>query len=207
MGKISLSRYTDLPSLIHILKNKQLTLLNPMSWDDKNDSSFVTLYREKCELKSVLALCFTRASETYHHWRVFAPTSSGVRITFDEQHLQSSISGVPDLQMKEVEYVKISDIRSTPIDRHRLPFLKRYPYSQESEVRLLWQSREERASFELPINLQAIQRITLSPWLHPALHQSVKAILHSIDGCSSLRIHGTTLISNGEWLKHGAAST
>uniref|UniRef100_UPI001C3109F8 DUF2971 domain-containing protein n=1 Tax=Achromobacter sp. GbtcB20 TaxID=2824765 RepID=UPI001C3109F8 len=133
---------------------------------------------------------FSVQTNTYHHWRVFAPTSSGVRITFDEQHLQPSISGVPDLQMKEVEYVKISDIRSTPIDRHSLPFLKRYPYSQESEVRLLWQSREERASFELPINLQAIQRITLSPWLHPALHQSVKAILHSIDGCSSLRIHG-----------------
>lgn len=207
MGKISLSRYTDLPSLIHILKNKKLTLLNPMSWDDKNDSSFVTLYREKCELKSVLALCFTRASETYHHWRVFAPTSSGVRITFDEQLLQSSISGFPGLQMKEVEYVKLNDIRRAPVDRHRLPFLKRYPYSQESEVRMLWESsEEENPSFELPIDLQAIQRVTLSPWLHPALFESVKAMLNSIEGCSSLRIQRTTLISNGEWLKHGATS-
>jgi hypothetical protein len=207
VGQINFSRYTDLPSLIHILKNHQLTLLDPLTWDDKNDSSFVTLYREKCELKSVLALCFTRASETYHHWRVFAPTSSGVRITFDEQLLQSSISEVPGLQIQAVEYVKIDDIRNTPIDRHRLPFLKRYPYAQESEVRLLWESRvEERASFELPINLQAIKRITLSPWLHPALFTSVKAMLNSIDGCSSLKIYRTTLISNDEWLKHGAAS-
>ena len=208
MGDIHFFRYTDLPSLIHILKNRQLTLLNPMTWDDKNDSSFVTLYREKCELKSVLALCFTRASETYHHWRIFAPTSSGVRITFNEQLLQPSIAAVPGVQLKAVDYVKINEIRGAAVDRHRLPFLKRYPYSQESEVRLLWESStEERGSFALPIDLQAITKITLSPWLHPALVDSVKSMLKSIDGCGELTIHHTTLISNDEWLKHGAAAT
>lgn len=208
MGDVRFFRYTDIPSLIHILKNRQLTLLNPMTWDDKNDSSFVTLYREKCNLKSVLALCFTRASETYHHWRIFAPTSSGVRITLDEQLLRSSISGIPGIQLKEVEYVKISDIRRASVDRLRLPFLKRHPYLQESEVRLLWESStEERASFPIPIDLRAITKITLSPWLHPALVDSVKSTLRSIDDCKSLTIHHTTLISNDEWLKHGSAAT
>lgn len=179
-----------------------------MTWDDKNDSSFVTLYREKCALKSVLALCFTRASETYHHWRVFAPTSSGVRITFDKKLLEPSILAVPCLQLKEVEYVKINDIRYSAVDRHRLPFLKRHPYSQESEVRLLWESSDEqRASFALPIDLKAIKKITISPWMHPELFKSVKFMLKSIDGCDSLKIYRTTLISNDEWLKHGAAST
>lgn len=121
MGDIHLFRYTDLPSLIHTLKNRQVTLLDPVTWDDKNDSSFVTLYREKSELASVLALCFTRSSETYHHWKIFAPTSSGVRVEFDEQELRNSIQGVPDLQLKEVEYVKISDVRNTKINIHRPP--------------------------------------------------------------------------------------
>lgn len=140
VGAAHFFRYTDLPSLIHILKNRQLTLLNPMTWDDKNDSSFVTLYKEKCQLASVLALCFTRSSETYHHWRIFAPSSSGVRVTFDESHVRQSVTGVRGLQLKDVEYVKIADIRNTELRREKLPFLKRYPYQHESEVRLLWES-------------------------------------------------------------------
>jgi hypothetical protein len=208
MGDVQLFRYTDLPSLMHILKNRQLTLLDPMTWDDKNDSSFLTLYREKSNLASVLALCFTRAPETYHHWRVFAPTSSGVRVTFNEQSLRTSIAGVAGLQLTEVEYVKLADIRKTTPPRSRLPFIKRYPYRPESEVRLLWESgNEKKLSYVLPIDLQAITKVTLSPWLHPALVDSVKSTIKAIDDCSRLTVHRTTLISNDEWLKHGAAAT
>lgn len=208
MSEVHFFRYTDLPSLIHILKNRQLTLLDPMTWDDKNDSSFVTLYREKCELQSVLALCFTRASETYHHWRIFAPTSSGVRITFNEQSLRDSVTGIEGLQLKEVDYVKLSDIRSTELDRRNLPFIKRHPYRPESEVRLLWESKiEKKHSYILPIDLKAITKVTLSPWLHPSLVESVKSTLKSIDGCDKIQVHRTTLISNDEWLKHGALAT
>src|SRR5579862_3844422 len=116
MGDIRLYRYTDLPSLVQILTNRELALLNPLTWDDKNDSSFVTIYREKRKLKSVLALCFTRASETYHHWRVFAPSSAGVRITFNEPLLRSAFNGTPDLQFESVEYVKLEDIRQEKPD-------------------------------------------------------------------------------------------
>jgi hypothetical protein len=208
MGDVHFFRYTDLPSLVHILKNKQLTLLNPLTWDDKNDSTFVTLYREKSKLKSVLALCFTRASETYHHWRIFAPSSAGVRITFSEQALRESVSDVPGLQLKEVDYVKLEDIRRTTPTLSQLPFLKRFPYQHENEVRLLWQSRtEERDSFPVQIDLHAIRQITLSPWLHPSLTESVKSLLKEIEGCASLTVHRTTLINNSEWLKHGEAAT
>lgn len=208
MGDMHFFRYTDLPSLIHALKNRQLTLLNPGTWDDKNDSSFISLYREKCDLKSVLALCFTRASETYHHWRIFAPTSSGVRVTFDERILRSAIRDVQGLQLTEVDYVKLADIRRTDLDRHRLPFLKRFPYKPESEVRLLWESAsEERDSFSVPIDINAITLVTLSPWLHPTLVDSVKSTLKSINGCESLKVQHTTLISNDQWLKHGASAT
>lgn len=208
MGNVQIFRYTDLPSLIHILKNRQLTLLDPMTWDDKNDSSFVAQYREKSKLASVLALCFTRSQETYHHWRIFAPTSSGVRITLNEQLLRNSVNGIEGLQLTEVDYVKLADIRNTGISRSRLPFIKRYPYRPESEVRLLWESKtEERRSYPLSIELDVITQVTLSPWLHPALVESIKSSLKTIDGCSKLTVHRTTLISNDEWLRHGAAAT
>lgn len=200
-------RYTDLPSLIHILKNRQLTLLDPKTWDDRNDSSFIAQYKDKCNLKTVLALCFSQASETYHHWRIFAPSSSGVRISLNEHHLRNSIAATNGVQLRAVEYVKIDSIRETGVKRGDLPFVKRYPYHPESEIRLLWESATEiRESFPLNIDLKAITQITLSPWLHPELAESVKSLINSIDGCEKLAIRKTTLISNAEWLKHGSAA-
>lgn len=208
MAAPELLRYTELPALIHLLTHRALTLLDPMSWDDKNDSSFITLYREKCELKSVLALCFSKAPETYHHWRVFAPGSSGVRIQFDETLLRSAASRIPDLRFQEVEYLTIKQLRVQAVPKNKLPFLKRYPFQPEQEMRLLWESAtEERRNLPVLIDLTAIVRITLSPWLHPSLVDDVKALIKRIDGCSSIKICQSTLISNDEWLKCGETAT
>ncbi len=77
MREAFLRRYTDLPALIYLLNERKITLLDPKSWDDQNDAYFLALYKEKKNLRSVLALCFSQAPETYHHWRVFASGSSG----------------------------------------------------------------------------------------------------------------------------------
>lgn len=91
MTKVSYRRYTDLPALIHILTNRTLTLLDPSFWDDKNDSYFLATYKEKKELQSVLALCFTKESETYHHWRVFSSGASGACINFNPEQLETAL--------------------------------------------------------------------------------------------------------------------
>jgi hypothetical protein len=41
-----LRRYTDLTALIYLLRKRKLTLLDPSSWDDSNDSYYLTLYKE-----------------------------------------------------------------------------------------------------------------------------------------------------------------
>ena len=33
-----LRRYTDLPAVFYLLRQRKLTLLDPASWNDKNDS-------------------------------------------------------------------------------------------------------------------------------------------------------------------------
>ncbi|PTR09137.1 hypothetical protein C8R32_104216 [Nitrosospira sp. Nsp5] len=201
-------RYTELPSLIHLLTRRELTLLDPLSWDDKNDSSFITFYREKCNLKSVLALCFARSEETYHHWRVFAPGASGVRIQFDEDRLRNSIDNVPELKFQDVEYLTVDSLKGQRIDKERLPFLKRHPFYPEREARLLWESKNKnQSSLGVPITLSAISRITLSPWLHPSLVPEVRSLIKRIDGCSKIKIYQSTLISNAKWLKHGESAT
>lgn len=208
MASQELFRYTELPSLIHMLTNRELTLLNPLSWDDKNDSSFIMIYREKCELVSVLALCFAQSEETYHHWRIFAPGSSGVRIQFNEEKLCESFSKVDGVRFERVEYLTIKQLKEQKVAKERLPFLKRYPFHPERESRVLWESKtEEQSSLSVPIDLSAISRVTLSPWLHPSLVDGVKSLIKRIDGCSGIKIYQSTLISNSDWLSHGEKAT
>lgn len=201
-------RYTELPSLIHMLAHRELTMLDPRFWDDKNDANFFSLYREKCKLRSALALCFTQATETYHHWRVFAPGSAGVCVQFNGEVLQSSVQKVLGLRLKPVKYLKVDELKRRRVTKTELPFLKRFPYRPEKEVRLLWQSKTvESQSLSVPFELSAIARITLSPWLHPSLTDGVRSLLKSIDGCNKLKIYRSTLISNAAWMKYGGTAT
>jgi hypothetical protein len=203
-----LRRYTELPSLIYMLTHRKITLLDPSSWDDKNDSYFLSLYRDKRKLKSVLALCFTQAGETYHHWRVFAPGSAGVCVQFDTTKLLSfCITKSTGVRAQSVEYLTLPKIREKRLTIRRLPFLKRAAFEAEDEIRLLWESQtEEIKSLPVPFRLDAIKRITLSPWMHPSLGKEVVALLRTIKGCEKLKIVRSTLIGNAEWMERGKAA-
>ncbi len=204
----SYRRYTELPALIHMLSHRELTMLSPALWDDKNDSYFLERYKEKRGLKSVLALCFTRAAETYHHWRVFAPGSSGVRVVFESSRLQPSLDAIEGLRLSPVRYVLLKEVGKTGLTLDELPFAKRYAFKPEHEIRLLWESEtEERLSLAVPFDLHAITSITLSPWLHADLESGVKQALKNIPGCEKLRINRSTLIRNTEWIHQADKAT
>jgi len=195
-------RYTQLPGLIHMLSASELTLLDPASWDDRNDSYFLRQYKEKRGLASVLALCFTTAAETYHHWRVFAPESAGVRVSFDLDRLQPSLDKVDGLRLQRVTYMKIMDAHRSTLAVEQLPFLKRHPYAPEREFRLLWESpTTARSALPVPFDLTAITDITLSPWLPEPLETRVKSVLKSIPGCNKMRIARSTLVGNDTWMR------
>ena len=67
-----LNRYTTLPILLDMLWRKQITLLSPQSWEDRNDAYYLDRYQAERKLAAVLTLCFSAKSETFHHWRVFS---------------------------------------------------------------------------------------------------------------------------------------
>jgi hypothetical protein len=201
-------RYTDLPSLIQILSNRQLTLLDPSSWDDKNDSFFLTTYKEKKNLKSALALCFTTSPETYHHWRIFSPGSAGICIHFNGPSLETALHKAPNVKFKKINYIKVDELRKNAPTTNTLPFIKRYPFHPEKEYRALWESKEQSlTSLDIPIELSSITRITLSPWLHPSLQKNIKVALKQIDGCSSIRMWRSTLTENAAWKEFGGNAT
>jgi len=193
-----LRRYTNL------LKEQKITLLDPESWEDKNDSHFMSLYRKKKSLKSVLALCFTQASETFHHWRVFADGTSGICIQYKRLELIDALSKQSGVKCDAVRYLKLTDLKNRKLKTDQLPFRKRFPYGDESEFRVVYESKIAAKKFlDISIPLSSVDRITLSPWLPVALRGHVESTIRAIKGCDSLKIVRSTLISNEQWKNLG----
>jgi hypothetical protein len=203
-----LRRYTNIPALIYLLRERKITLLDPASWNDKNVSHYMALYREKKSLKTVLALCFTQATETFHHWRVFADGSSGICIRFKRAELMKAVTRESGVRGKVVEYLKIEENRKRKLKTDDLPFLKRIAYEDESEFRVIYESKVARKnSLDIAIPRSSIDRIILSPWIPPALRDHVKSTIREIPRCHSLDIARSTLISNEQWKELGEDAT
>jgi hypothetical protein len=197
-----LRRYTNIPALIYMLKEKTITLLDPQTWDDKNDSHFLSAYKQKKSLKSVVALCFAQASETYHHWRVFADGSSGVCVRFNRDEFVAAVTKKAGLRADTVQYLSLRDIEGKNLKVEDLPFLKRAPYVDECEFRLIYQSKKKKfKSLDVPIPLGCIDRVTLSPWIPSALVEHLKETIRAIPDCKKLKVFRSTLISNERWKK------
>jgi hypothetical protein len=195
-----LRRYTNLPSLISILRERKITLLNPRSWDDKNDAYFLEVYKEKKKFKSVLALCFTQANETYHHWKIFADSSSGVCIFFIRKKLLSALKEYKDIRSGSVKYYSLREIRSRKPKVYDLPFIKRRAFEDDQEFRIIYQSAAVKLSkFDIALPVTCISKIVLSPWIHKNLTDSVNHVLHSIPDCGTIEIERSTIVNNKEW--------
>ncbi len=195
-----LYRYTSLPVLLDILYNKQITLLDPSSWDDRNDSHYMAEYKSRKRLKSLLALCFTTTNETYHHWKVFADGISGVRIEIDHSSLASDLKQYKTVEFGEVDYLQIKELHALPPETAELPFLKRYPFADEKEFRIIYRSRVNDVKFKhINISRKTIKAVTLSPWCPDEVYESVKAVLKKVPEFKTIRVTKSTLIDNSIW--------
>ncbi|MER9764346.1 DUF2971 domain-containing protein [Mesorhizobium sp. M0138] len=203
MTERNLRCYTNLASALHILHNRCLTLLSPDTWDDRNDSYFMSEYKRIKDVKTVLAICIADREETYHHWQVFSRGADGVCIEFDRDELLAAFDNAGGVTHRYVNYELVANANSMQeVDLEILPFTKRWPYGDEKEYRAVYVDADvEMPAFPVPIALSAIKRINLSPWLAPALAEPVKKTLKSISGCSGLRIYRSTLIDNKPWQK------
>lgn len=203
-----LRRYTDLPALLNMLSAKQITLLDPKTWDDRNDSYFMSLYKERKNLKALLALCFSQAAETYHHWRIFSNGAAGVCVVFDRAALIKTLQQVPGIQTGCIEYLTLNDARVRKLKVNELPFVKRYGFKPENEFRVVFESPAEALpSLNIPMQIDCIRSISLSPWMHPSLSKSTVAAIRAIDECSKLKVSRSTLISNEQWKSLGSSAT
>ncbi len=202
-----LRRYTSLPALLHLLRSRKLTLLSPATWEDRNDAYFMQQYKEKSEAKAVLALCFSEAPERYHLWAVFTRGTDGVCIEFERDRMLECVNRIEGIKTQAVRYKKIKDLSKVRPKLHDLPFLKRVPYEDECEFRLVYVGHEEDCDAkEFDIELSCIRVITMNPWMPKPLLEAVRATIQSIKGCANLRVSRTTLLENEQWKRaaHGA---
>jgi hypothetical protein len=200
-----LRRYTDLPALLYMLRRKKLSLLSPDSWDDKNDSHFIELYRERRALPTVLPLCFTEKGETYHHWRVFSSGSGGICIKFHRVALLEHLSKFKGVRFGVAKYAMMDRLRNQPPALDDLPFLKRYAFRDEDEFRVIYEGmKTKRETKDFPLPFSCIAKISISPWAPELLGIAITETIKGIPGCEQLQVGRSSLINNKEWKRIGA---
>jgi hypothetical protein len=195
-----LNRYTSLPIALDVLFQKHITLLSPETWEDRNDAYYLEQYQIEMKFRSVLAICFSRGTETFHHWRVFSHGSAGVCIEFDKNKLLTGLPNTKEFRHQQVDYRWIHELEKTKPPIKSWPFLKRNPFKDEQEYRIVYETKTEklRAS-SIPIDLSCIRKITLSPWLPESVAGSIGEVIHKIDDCENLSVNRSSLIDNAKW--------
>ncbi|HSJ89513.1 MAG TPA: hypothetical protein VK909_20040 [Anaerolineales bacterium] len=199
----TLKRYTQLPFLIHMLETRELALLSPSSWDDRNDAYYLERYQQYNKFASVFVLCLTEASTTYHHWKIFAESTSGVCIEFVRERFISWATK-KGIRHGSVQYLSLRKAKAEPPTAETLPFRKRHAFEDEKEFRLLYVSHDPGGPIKtFPLDLQTIECIKLNPWLPEDVFKSVRESIHRIPGCESLSVEQSHLLTNQEWANMG----
>jgi len=193
-----LRRYTDLPSLLHILRSGELTLRSPSTWDDNNDRNFMEAYVREADLASCVAFCFTGEFDLYHLWRIYADGNSGVCIEFYRDILVKSAED-NNIKHGKVEYLEVPDLQKRKILTDRWPFIKRIAFSAEYEYRFIYGSKTEDIMTKgMPLYDNAIKRIIINPWAPPALYEVMKKTILATS-CKSLNIEQSQMMNHVVW--------
>jgi len=204
--KNSCFRYTSMAGALEILGNNRITLVNPLSWDDKNDSYFIELYRNLLgDEAKISVLCFTTAVETFHHWKVFTPGDAGICIEFNRSKLVFSAAGLDSVETQDVKYYNFKELASLGIhNRNELPFIKRSGFGDEQEWRIVSRSHSSIDHIRyLPITSDFVKRIILSPFMPEPLMQNTKRMIRGMDGYSRVKIDSSRLTDSRLWKQQG----
>jgi len=198
-----LNRYTSLPFLLDLLRRKKIVLLNPSTWEDKNDVEAIKEYKRR-KNRELFAITFCIGDETIHHWRTYAEGIWGCCIEFDKDRLLASFAGKKGFRFQDVLYRKVrelkNDLKNDELTLDDYPFIKRNPYRFENEFRIIWEGNTSRDSIEVGINLNSITKITISQKMPNNMRATIIDLL-----CSQVKkppkINFSTLYRNKRWIQ------
>lgn len=193
-------RYTNIHFLIEQLQQQSITMRCPDKWPDLSDKHALKLYKQQIGAKSIHVLCLTGVCETFHHWRIYAYGKSGACITFDKNRLISSLPR--KIEYDDVTYITQADMRYQHFkyNRKKIPYLKRYSYRDEKEFRLIHsQFNRETRSISFKLDMRAVRRITLSPWMSKSDAEYYKEVIPSLPRCGHVEVYKSKLLKNELW--------
>jgi hypothetical protein len=202
---VKLSRFTTLPVLLDLLQRRKLTLLDPKSWEDRNDSEIILAYKKRKKIKNLFAICLSYGDETIHHWKTFSNGSSGCLIEFDAQRLFSIVDQIPGVKHRKVAYKKLAEIekKKVKIKVDDIPFIKRWPYRCEEEYRIIVENDTAYAKhFDIDIPIDIIRRITINQQMPDKIYETIKVYLRDIKKNPEGRIYRSTLFENKKWINN-----
>ena len=198
-----LRRYTDVLSLLDIVRHNRLTLMSPSRWYDQNDTFGLNQYSVRQGEGSIYALCLTEEKEQAHHWQLFAGHNHGLCIHFDRVEFLSFLDGVGDpILHGPVLYQNLTQVRAMkPINLQVLPFLKRDTFEAEAEYRVVaWQDAilaGDTYTISMPASM--IKRVTLGPATPRVLAETLKDIAREHKGCADIPFSLSRLVNNESW--------
>jgi len=195
-----INRFTTIPVLLDMLKRKRLVLLDPASWDDKNDSAIMAEYKKRKKVEKLFALCCAWGDETIHHWRTFADGISGCCVEFSSKGLTNLLTEVKGVKYGVVKYKKITDLKEGQIAVDDIPFTKRWPYRCEEEFRIIWEGSTAEECFEIDFDLSIINRITVSQRMPKQVYATIRDHLRGAFSNPEQRINRSTLYENDKWI-------
>ena len=203
-----LRRYTDVLSLLDIVRHNRLTLLDPSRWFDQNDALGLKLFSQKKGEGRVYALCLADGGEQAHHWQIFAGHSHGLCIHFDRERLINHLNEkcreilYHNVWHRPVIYENLKQVKERrPIALEDLPFLKRDTFKAEEEYRIVaWQDEFfAEPSFHIPLPAGLIERVTFGPTMPDSLARTVKEIAAEQPNCSGISFSISRLVNNQSW--------
>lgn len=195
-----LNRYTTLPVLLDLLERKKLVLLDPKSWEDKNDSEVLLEYKKRKSINKLFVLCFSYGQETIHHWKSYSNGISGCCVEFDAKALRKIFKKIEHLRYGIVKYKKVKDVEAKSIPLDEMPFTKRWPYRCEEEFRIIWEGKTKSEFYEIPIELNVIKKITISQQMPKQVFITIRNYLKTAFKDPEKRINRSTLYENKRWI-------
>jgi len=201
-------RYSSIAYVIDALTRREIRLLDPSSWIDKNDSLYMNFYKQFRGVANVFASCCTLSKETFQHWYIFGGSSAGAFIEYDRAKLEACFEALKTkghkLRYESVSYLTLERVEKPQATLERFPFLKRWGFEAEKEYRIIAETNDETLiSYPIPIPLSAINRIVINPWLPRSVVDSLREVIHSIEGCENLKVDHSRLIESDRWMAAG----
>jgi hypothetical protein len=202
-----LNRFTKSTYALQMLKDEEILLPRPDNWIDKNDVIPLQYYRIAKQKMDLFALCFTHQRETAYHWYINNDLNSTCCIEFYKDKFEEIINGNNKKASRgkflfnTINYKMISKIKKLNIND--IPFIKRKPYENEAEYRVIWIGSENNPFKKIKITPNCIRKITVgSKAAKEKFISLIKEKSKTNKQWKSIIINVTTLEYNEKWIEN-----